>query len=260
MKKISIITVVFNNKKGLERTIKSVINQTYKCYEFIIIDGGSTDGTLDVIKKYSKHITTWVSEKDKGIYDAMNKGIKFAKGEYVYFLNSGDFFCNDSVLDKVYNIITKYKYDLYCGNVRVLYDKFDRIMTGSLQSLKKGQIPPHQATFAKSSYLKKNLFDIRYKSSGDLDFYCKAYKNNLSFHFFNIIVAYMPSGGMSSNKNISYKESYQVIKKYFGRYYAYKYFILNIVIEQSIKKLLLFLRLEKLYKFLLRLKLKGFKK
>ena len=88
--KISIVTVSFNAVKTIEQTILSVINQTYENIEYIIIDGGSTDGTIDIIKKYEDQISYWVSEKDKGIYDAMNKGIDIATGDYVYFIQSAD--------------------------------------------------------------------------------------------------------------------------------------------------------------------------
>ena len=99
--KFSIITINYNNVEGLRNTIKSVVNQTYTDYEFIIIDGGSTDGSVEVIKEYANIITYWVSEPDKGIYNAMNKGIEVANGEYLNFMNSGDCFYNNDVLQKV---------------------------------------------------------------------------------------------------------------------------------------------------------------
>ena len=100
--KYSIITINYNNKDGLEKTILSVINQTCQDFEYIIIDGGSTDGSVDVIKKYADRIDYWVSEPDKGIYNAMNKGIIKAKGEYLNFMNSGDCFYDNEVLSNVY--------------------------------------------------------------------------------------------------------------------------------------------------------------
>ncbi len=99
--KVSIVTVVYNDAKGLEKTIKSVINQTYKNVEFIIIDGGSTDGTVEIIKKYEDYIDYWVSEEDKGIYDAMNKGIKAATGTWINFMNAGDVFVDCEVLSSI---------------------------------------------------------------------------------------------------------------------------------------------------------------
>ena len=94
---ISIITVVLNGEKTLERTIKSVINQSYKNFEHIVIDGGSTDGTIKILKKYSKKISYWKSEKDKGIYDAMNKGIKKSKGNIIGILNSDDYYLKNAL-------------------------------------------------------------------------------------------------------------------------------------------------------------------
>src|SRR5574344_2490955 len=99
--KLSIITINYNNAEGLEKTIKSVINQTFTDYEYIIIDGGSTDGSTDIIKKYRENIDYWVSESDKGIYKAMNKGITYTHGEYLNFMNSGDCFHSSTVLNEV---------------------------------------------------------------------------------------------------------------------------------------------------------------
>ena len=101
--KLSIITINFNDRVGLDKTIQSVINQTYRDFEYIVIDGASTDGSVDVIKKYADRLTHWVSEPDTGIYNAMNKGTRLAQGEYCLYLNSGDFFASDDVLEKVFS-------------------------------------------------------------------------------------------------------------------------------------------------------------
>lgn len=103
--KFSIITINYNNKGGLHNTIKSVISQTYTDYEFIIIDGGSDDGSVEVIKEFCKHITYWVSEPDDGIYNGMNKGIAQAKGSYINFMNSGDIFYSNDTLEKISNLM-----------------------------------------------------------------------------------------------------------------------------------------------------------
>ncbi len=102
MKKVSVITINYNNAQGLQKTIDSVISQTFKDYEFIIIDGGSTDESVDIIRKNSGKISYWVSEKDGGIYNAQNKGAKKASGEYCLFLNSGDFLMDSQTLEKVF--------------------------------------------------------------------------------------------------------------------------------------------------------------
>ena len=105
--KLSVITVNFNDAQGLERTIKSVISQTFRDYEFIIIDGGSTDSSIDVIKKYEDHINFWVSEPDGGIYQGMNKGLSHAKGDYVNFMNGGDSFHAPDVLETIFSLNTE---------------------------------------------------------------------------------------------------------------------------------------------------------
>jgi len=114
--KLSIITVNLNNKSGLQKTIDSVISQTYKDFEWIIIDGGSTDGSKELIEQYSQYITYWISEPDKGIYNAMNKGIVQAKGEYLQFLNSGDALYDKYVLDKILKA-TNITSDIITGSI-----------------------------------------------------------------------------------------------------------------------------------------------
>ncbi|RXE60893.1 glycosyltransferase, partial [Muribaculaceae bacterium Isolate-001 (NCI)] len=100
--KITVVTVCYNAVKEIEKTIQSVISQTYDNVEYIIVDGGSTDGTLDIIRKYSSRITRWVSEPDKGIFDAMNKSAHMATGEYINFMNAGDLFFDEKVLSDIF--------------------------------------------------------------------------------------------------------------------------------------------------------------
>ena len=113
---ISIITVVYNDKIKLEETILSVIGQTYDNVEFIIIDGSSTDGTINIIKKYEDKIDYWVSEKDSGIFDAMNKGILASKGDYINFMNAGDFFTKNNLVSEVVNILDSEEIDFLYGD------------------------------------------------------------------------------------------------------------------------------------------------
>ena len=113
---VSVVTVVFNGEKYLEETIQSVINQTYDNVEYIIIDGGSTDGTLDIIKKYEDRIDYWVSERDRGIYDAMNKGIDLASGEWINFMNAGDGLDSYSILNEIFSNKINLKIGLIYGN------------------------------------------------------------------------------------------------------------------------------------------------
>lgn len=125
--KITIITVCYNALSDLEMTINSVINQTYKDIEYIIIDGGSTDGSLDIIYKYKRYISKWISEPDNGIYDAMNKGIGLATGKWINFMNAGDTFVNSKVLESIFNID-------YPDEVRFLYsDNYYKDKKGKLK-------------------------------------------------------------------------------------------------------------------------------
>ena len=119
--KLSIITVNLNNRIGLERTINSVVSQTFKDFEWIVIDGGSTDGSKELITQYANHFAYWVSEPDKGIYNAMNKGIKVAKGEYLLFLNSGDWIIDERVAQDF--IETSISADIISGDVCLVYDE-----------------------------------------------------------------------------------------------------------------------------------------
>ena len=257
-KKVSIITVVYNDKKGMEKTIKSVISQICKNYEYIVIDGNSTDGTVDIIKKFSNHINYWISETDKGIYDAMNKGAKRATGEYLYFLNAGDYFCDSKVLEYLQEIIKNTKADLINGKVVKLYSNYKTFSKPVINKLKFGVMPPHQGAFVKKSVFKKlDGFNQKYKSSGDFDFFCRFYIKGFTYKMVNRNIADMIPNGMSSNKSISVNETYKVIKVHFGFFYGYIYYINKMIMEQGIKKILLILGMKRIYKKILKIKIKG---
>lgn len=174
--KISVVTVCFNAASILERTILSVLNQAYNNIEYIIIDGSSTDGSVDIIKKYSDRIAYWVSEPDKGIYDAMNKGIKVATGEWINFMNAGDTFCNENVLSAIFN---SYKYedvDVIYGN-SILIDDIGQSKliesSSKIDKLKYSPIYRHGASFVRTSLHKQFMFDLSKTRFGyALDYYC----------------------------------------------------------------------------------------
>lgn len=216
----SIITVCFNSIENIELTIKSVLSQKKSNYEYIIIDGGSNDGTIEVIKKYAENNKSikFITEKDEGIYDAMNKGIKMASNDLVYFLNSGDTFCNDNVLNKVsqnYN-----GEDIIYGNIVI-----DGIVNKSNEKLNKlllirDKMICHQAIFSKRDTFKHTgLFDIKYRFCGDRKWLMKAVKKNLTCRHIDIEVCNYDNNGISSdNKNMVslYKENGRIIKEEFG--------------------------------------------
>jgi glycosyltransferase involved in cell wall biosynthesis len=224
-KKISIITVCFNAEKTIEETIKSVLSQTYKNIEYIIVDGKSTDSTLKIVGKYKKKISKIVSEKDKGLYDAMNKGVRKASGEIIYFLNADDVLVDKHVIREVMEEFEREELDLVYGDVDFYYPeeketvRISRI--ASLEEIKKGNMPPHQGSFIKKEWLKKYPFDLSYKSSADFDFFAKFLKEKPKTKKINKIIARMQIGGVSSGK-ISYKETQNVMKRHFGKIAYYK--------------------------------------
>lgn len=199
--KISVVTVCYNAVSTIEKTILSVINQTYQNIEYIIIDGSSTDGTVDVINKYKDKIDFFVSEPDKGIYDAMNKAIIAATGEWINFMNAGDCFHNNYVLEYFKKYENRNIDIIYGSVVKVLPDIHYRFDPYPLEMMEMCMPLPHQGTFIRTSFHKRHLFDTSYKSSGDYHFFYHAYfKYEAKFYQIDLIVAdFDESEGMSKN-------------------------------------------------------------
>ncbi len=243
--KVSIITINFNNKYGLEKTIKSVICQTFKDYEYIIIDGGSTDGSVDIIKQYERYISYWVSEKDNGIYHAMNKGVKAANGEYCLFMNSSDTIYEDETLQNVFkqNICEDIVYgNLYCaGHIQ---ESVERITLLNLLTHTIG----HQSAFIKRSLLIKNPYDENLKIVSDWKFFFQELIfNNVPYRRIDTIIADFDTSGISMNNQQYLKQErdlelkkllppimYEEIYRYFG--VSDKYYELFINIGESPNK------------------------
>lgn len=207
--KFSIITINYNNAEGLERTIKSVTSQDYTDYEYIVIDGGSTDGSADVIQKYADKITFWVSEPDRGIYNAMNKGISHAHGEYLNFMNSGDCLHSTDVLSKLSaeshtediifgayynpenNLTKTYPHDAEITCLTLLNDSFN-----------------HQATFYKRSLFEKRQYDETYRIQSDSKFnFQSIVQDNCSVVITDLVIADYDYDGISGqNKELVARE------------------------------------------------------
>ena len=204
--KITIITINLNNANGLRKTIKSVIEQNYNSYEFIIIDGGSTDGSVEILKEYADNITLWVSEPDSGIYNAMNKGILKSKGEYLLFLNSGDYLIDENVLEKMFSCETNS--DFLYGNIiiKTLNGKLKR-ETGpddrkiSFNTFYLNTIC-HQSSFIhKRLFEKHGLYDETLKIASDWKFLLKTLVlNAATIKYIDIDVAYYDLDGISSTQ------------------------------------------------------------
>lgn len=205
--KVSIITVVFNSKNTIEHTIESVLSQNYKNIEYIIIDGGSTDGTVDIIKKYENRLAYWVSEPDDGLYDAMNKGIKAATGDIVGILNSDDIYADGSVIEETVNIISKEKVDTCYGDlVYVDKDNTKNVIrywnSGNFlrDRFKRGWMPPHPTFFVRREiYQKYGLFNTNFPIAADYELMLRfLYKSGCSTAYIPKVLVKMRTGGNSS--------------------------------------------------------------
>ncbi|GHU69645.1 glycosyl transferase [Bacteroidia bacterium] len=208
--KLSIITINFNNAEGLQKTIESVISQSFTDFEYIIIDGGSTDGSVDVIEAYADRITYWISEPDKGIYNAMNKGILQAKGEYCLFLNSGDFLYKDTVLQ---NAAAKMSdADVIYGNAfNVDNDKKIRsnILISSQLSMRNFYASSilHPATFIKKKLFESSLYDEQYHVISDWYFFVqKIIFENCTTQYLNMNISCVVPAGESLQNPIHWTE------------------------------------------------------
>ena len=210
---ITIVTVTYNAEDLLEETILSVINQTYKNIEYIIIDGASTDGTGDIIKKYEKKIDYWVSEPDEGIYYAMNKAIAIASGKWINFMNAGDTFYDFDTLKEVMSQ-QKEKDELIYGDFK--YDDSTEIIKAKNKSEWFKQMPfCHQTLFTRTDIIKQIPFDTNFKIAADHDFIMKMYLDDRNFHYINHTIAIFGRGGFAENNTLHmYIESLNIFFKY----------------------------------------------
>ncbi len=217
---ISIITVVFNGEKHLEATIQSVLKQTYPNVEYVIIDGGSADGTLDIIYKYEDYLDYWVSEKDGGIYDAMNKGIKLFQGRYIMFLNAGDLINDESVISKMFE--TNTQADVYYGKTLLIDSNGNSVVEidapdkFNWKSLGVGEmIVSHQSVVF--SRTKIQMFDLRYRMSSDYDWVIKALKKSNSIVRCEHVFSKYLIDGVTWNNYLYFRyENLKIIKEHFS--------------------------------------------
>jgi len=204
--KVSIITVVLNNRVYVEDCIKSVLRQTYKNVEYIIIDGGSTDGTIDVIRQYENFLSTWVSEPDHGIYDAMNKGILKSSGEIIGMLNADDTYADESVIQKVIDCFVVNKVDSCYGDLKYV-DRSDTKKTirywqsnvYNKNNFRRGWMPPHPTFFVKRKiYEQYGLFHLDFPLAADYEIMLRfLYGKNVSSFYIPECLVEMRTGGSS---------------------------------------------------------------
>lgn len=223
--KLSLISVVYNNAQYIEDCIKSVASQSYRNREHIVVDGGSTDGTLELIEKHREKITKWVSEPDEGLYSAMNKGISMATGDVIGFLHSDDFYADDDVIEKVADVFINRDVESLYGDLVYISKNGKRILrywkSGNYREgmVKWGWMPPHPTFFVKRAvYNKHGCFNTDLRVAADYDLILRFLgKHGISTHYIPEILIKMRIGGNSNKsiKNIIRKstEDYRAMKE-----------------------------------------------
>ena len=224
--KFSIITVTFNADKVLEKTIQSVISQTYQNMEHVIVDGGSKDHTLDIVKKYQEHIGQVISEPDKGLYDAMNKGIRMATGDYLCFLNAGDELHDKETLQHlVLTLKGKDWPDVIYGETAIVDENgsflhMRRLATPeqlTWKSFKQGMLVCHQAFLPTRALALKHLYDLQYRFSADFDWCIRIMKEAKCLHNTRLtLINYLNEGMTTRNHKDSLKERFRIMVKHYG--------------------------------------------
>lgn len=195
--KLSVITINKNNRHGLIRTLQSVTDQTFGDYELIVIDGLSNDGSKEVIESYSDEISYWISEEDSGVYNAMNKGIDKAKGDYCLFLNSGDYLASRNILEIIFGL--KLNQDILYGKIELKGKVLSFPEELSLYNLRWGVLP-HQASFIrKSLFVTYGYYTEKYKIASDWEFWLKTIViNNCSYKYIDLLITVQEPLGLSS--------------------------------------------------------------
>ncbi|PSV90440.1 glycosyltransferase family 2 protein [Photobacterium angustum] len=210
--KVTIITVCYNSEKTINRTIKSVLAQTYKDIEYLIIDGGSKDKTLDIIRQHPE--IKYISEKDKGIYNAMNKGLHLASGDIVAFLNSDDYYQDNKVIDKVVSSFNN-SHNFVFGDIKVIDDERSYLRKANLEKIKFGMTINHPALFISSNLIENITFDESLKIAADYDFVLTVLNKKINYKYLNECLVVMDGMGVSNlQKDLGEIEEKAVRKKH----------------------------------------------
>lgn len=223
----SIITATYNSALTVRKTLQSVVGQRYRDFEIIIIDGNSTDETLSIVQEYQENISVVISEKDEGIYDAFNKGVKNSSGKYIYFLNSDDYFIDEYVLEDISKEIDacEENLDFIYGNVEVYSSNGEFVYRAgkptTIKDFQMGQTYPHQGFIAgRHLFEKYNYFDLNYSLVADLDFMVKCFKDvKLKGQYLDRSITVFTQGGASndfSNRQVAVHETKRVLENHFG--------------------------------------------
>ena len=241
--KVSVVTVCYHAADTIENTILSVVRQTYQNVEYIIIDGGSKDGTVDIISKYRDRIAYFVSERDKGIYDAMNKAILMATGDWINFLNAGDLFATDHTIDDIFGQGADYaNQDVIYGDTLYNYKGSPIIYKAkSLSALDYRMAFCHQSSYVRTALMKEREFDLRFRYVADYAFFHHLYSTGHSFHYLPIVMTiYSLEGGLSHSNILKVMREEQIISqkrdlKWLGHIiYTYQSFLLHRIVTPGI--------------------------
>lgn len=219
--KISIVTVSFNSEKTIEQTIQSVLNQTYKNIEYIIIDGGSNDSTISIIEKYRDKVGYFVSEQDEGIYNAMNKGIRAASGDIVGIINSDDWYDRNTI-EKAVEYFSENAIDILYGDCIYLYEDGQRVrnMKFPLEAMWYLMAMPHPTVFVKKEvYQKYGVFDESYQMAADYELLLRFYSAGLKFGYLEYDMAYFRAGGATTKRIIMSLQETKDIALFYARKY-----------------------------------------
>tara|TARA_B100000795_G_scaffold114994_1_gene85377 strand:- start:4304 stop:5095 length:792 start_codon:yes stop_codon:yes gene_type:complete len=211
--KISIVTVVLNDAERLHTTASNVAQLSYDNIEYIVIDGGSSQETLEVIHSFKDRIDAYLIEQDEGLYHAMNKGIDLATGEWIIFMNAGDKFVNKNVLTTIFKVRNYDDYDILYGDVNVSYSGFQTFQqAGNMIDIRKGMQFCHQSVLIRLSYHKSNNYNIQNKMCADFEFFYHAANQNIPFLKLNEVIANVTPLGISDrNREIVYYSWWKII-------------------------------------------------
>jgi glycosyltransferase involved in cell wall biosynthesis len=228
---ITVVTVVLNDIDHIEATITSVLSQVDCILEYVVVDGGSTDGTLDVIRKYSDRIQHWESARDQGIYYAMNKGIGAATGDWMIFINSGDAFSHSTVVRDMLNQISPHD-DIIYGQYLVKYrgGATRKVLPRHIADMWKGTITSHQAMLIRTGLMKAHRFDCDFRLAADYELVSKLYHSGCCFHYVPEVIAVVSAAGVSDTSRADvYYEFSRIARNYYRSKPFRIYFLLKCV-------------------------------
>lgn len=243
--KVSVITVCYNAALHIEKTILSVLSQTYDQVEYIIVDGGSNDGTTEIIQKYQNRIDKYISEPDNGIFDAMNKGVALASGDWINFMNAGDLFYNEEVLKAIFSQQVE-GYEFIYGDFQLMDDqklinRKNRPLAFLHMGMRRANIC-HQATLVKRNLQTRHPFNTAFRVSSDFEFIYTIFQEGARFYKYKGFIARYLRGGFSTDMiSSNRKRDYQIVSRYSRNPLVKVYFMLSLLkvwLRQRVKVLL----------------------